>query len=373
MKDCQKLTDKAYQKLIRPFLFRQDPEEIHELTLNWLEQAERFGSPHLYKFFYPPVSDLHRLKMECFGLEFPNPVGIAAGLDKNAKVYNSLLSLGFGFVECGTITSRPQPGNELPRIFRLLEDEALINRLGFNNQGQDALLQRLHQRPKQGIVGINLGKNKDTPNEKAAEDYQRLLTAVWHTASYVAVNISSPNTPNLRELQEKVALQRLLDSLFQTAQELQLQHPRQLPILLKIAPDLSDEALRDLLEVVHQFPLAGLIATNTTLERNQLRSSHAHQTGGLSGSPLHTLSTQILSKLYRELQGKLPLIGVGGIKDGKSAYDKIKAGATLLQVYTGLVYQGPGLANQICRELLAHLDNDGYSHLSDAIGADHRS
>ena len=209
-------------------------------------------------------------------------------------------------------------------------------------------------------------------NEKAAEDYQRLLTAVWHTASYVVVNISSPNTPNLRELQEKSALQRLLDSLLQAAQELQLQHPRQLPILLKIAPDLSDEALRDLLEVVRQFPLAGLIATNTTVERNQLRSSHAQQTGGLSGRPLQTLSTQILSKLYRELQGKLPLVGVGGVTDGKSAYEKIKAGATLLQVYTGLVYQGPGLANQICRELLTHLDKDGYAHLSDAIGADHR-
>ena len=195
---------------------------------------------------------------------------------------------------------------------------------------------------------------------------------MWHTASYVVVNISSPNTPNLRELQEKSALQRLLDSLLQAAQELQLQHPRQLPILLKIAPDLSDEALRDLLEVVRQFPLAGLIATNTTVERNQLRSSHAQQTGGLSGRPLQTLSTQILSKLYRELQGKLPLVGVGGVKDGKSAYDKIKAGATLLQIYTGLVYQGPGLANRICRELLAHLDKDGYSHLSDAICADQR-
>ncbi|MBT90222.1 MAG: dihydroorotate dehydrogenase (quinone), partial [Deltaproteobacteria bacterium] len=187
MNGCRALTDKAYLRLIRPFLFRQDPEEIHELTLNWLEKAERFGSLHLYKLLYPPVPDLHRLKMECFGLEFPNPVGIAAGLDKNAKVYNSLLSFGFGFVECGTITPRPQPGNERPRIFRLLEDEALINRLGFNNQGQDALLQRLHQGPKQGIVGINLGKNKDTPNEKAAEDYQRLMTAVWHTASYVVV------------------------------------------------------------------------------------------------------------------------------------------------------------------------------------------
>ena len=372
MNGYQSLTDKVYQSLIRPLLFRQDPEEIHELTLNWLEKAEPFGSSRLCKLFYPPVPDLHRLKIECFGLEFPNPVGIAAGLDKNAKIYNSLLSFGFGFVECGTVTPRSQTGNERPRIFRLLEDEALINRLGFNNQGQDALLQRLHQRPKQGIVGINLGKNKDTPNEKAAEDYQRLLTAVWHTASYVVINISSPNTPNLRELQGKASLQRLLDYLFQTAHELQLQHPRQLPILLKIAPDLSDEALCDLLEVVYQFPLAGLIATNTTVERNQLCSSHAQQTGGLSGRPLQTLSTQILSKLYRELQGKLPLIGVGGVTDGKSAYEKIKAGATLLQVYTGLVYQGPGLANQICRELLVHLDKDGYAHLSDAIGADHR-
>ena len=372
MNDCHALTDKAYQRLIRPLLFRQDSEEIHELTLNWLEKAERFGSLPICKIFYPPVPGLHRLKMECLGLEFPNPVGIAAGLDKNAKVYNSLLSFGFGFVECGTITPRPHPGNARPRVFRLLEDEALINRLGFNNQGQDALLQRLHQRPKQGIVGINLGKNKDTPNEKAAEDYQQLLSAVWHTASYVVINISSPNTPNLRQLQEKTALQRLLGCLFQAAQELQLQHPRQLPILLKIAPDLNDEALRDLLEVVGQFPLAGLIATNTTLERNQLRSSHAQQTGGLSGRPLQNLSTQILSNLYRELQGKLPLIGVGGVTDGKSAYDKIKAGATLLQVYTGLVSQGPGLANQICRELLVHLDKDGYPHLSNAIGANHR-
>jgi dihydroorotate dehydrogenase len=372
MNDCQTLTDKAYQGLIRPLLFRQDPEKIHERTLDWLEKAERVGSLNLFKLFYPPVPDLHRLKIESLGLKFPNPIGIAAGLDKNAKVYKSLLSFGFGFVECGTITPRPQPGNNGPRIFRLPEDEALINRLGFNNEGQDALLQRLDKSPKQGIVGINLGKNKDTPNEKAAEDYQRLLTSVWHHASYVVVNISSPNTPNLRELQKKNALQLLLDYLFQTAQKLQSKHPRHLPILLKIAPDLSDEALQDLLEVVRQFPLAGLIATNTTLQRGQLHSAYAQQTGGLSGRPLQALSTQIISKLYRELKGQLPLIGVGGIVDGQSAYEKIRAGATLLQVYTGLVYQGPGLANQIFRELLLLLDKDGFVNLTEAIGADHR-
>lgn len=364
---------RSYQHFVRPLLFCQDPEEIHERTLRWLAQAEQFGSLPLLERVFSTSSRFEKLQTHCLGLDFPNPVGVAAGLDKNAKVYNSLLAFGFGFVECGTVTPRPQPGNDRPRLFRLLKEQALINRLGFNNDGQEVLAHRLRKRPLRGVVGVNLGKNKVTPNERAPEDYRMLVQALWKVADYLVINVSSPNTPHLRELQEKESLQRLLDVVFQTAEGLQLQQQRTVPILLKIAPDLTDEALQDLLGVVREFPLSGLIATNTTLRRERLTSSQAQESGGLSGPPLRALSTQILSTLYRELNGQLPLIGVGGVRDGKSAYEKIRAGASLVQLYTGLVYQGPTVALQICQELEELLGRDGFSHLKEAVGSDHRS
>jgi dihydroorotate dehydrogenase len=365
--------NQLYTAFVRPALFSQDPEVIHERTLAGLQRAERLGSLPILRRFYPPPAGQERLRISRFGLEFPNPIGIAAGLDKNAKVYNSLFAFGFGFVECGTVTPRPQPGNEPPRLFRLLEDEALINRLGFNNEGQEMLASRVRRKPPQGILGINIGKNKVTPNEQAPDDYRMVLRAVWDVAAYIVVNVSSPNTPNLRELQEKAALQQLLSVVFQTADELQGQRHRSVPILLKIAPDLTDEALQDLLTVVRAFPLQGLIATNTTLRREGLRSSQSHETGGMSGKPLRDPSTAIIRTLFDALGHSLPIVGVGGVYDGESAYEKIRAGACLLELYTSLVYRGPGVANQIQQELLQLLDRDGFARLEDAVGADKKS
>jgi dihydroorotate dehydrogenase len=300
-----------------------------------------------------------RLAINVLGLSFLNPVGLAAGFDKNALIPDAMGKLGFGFVECGTVTPRPQSGNPRPRLFRLAEDRAVINRLGFNNAGMAAAARNLVRRKGKGIVGINIGANKDSIDRIA--DYARAFAELSPLADYVTVNVSSPNTPGLRGLQNKDELTRLLDTLTQTRKS-------KIPLLLKIAPDLDGAALDDIAAVVGASRIEGLIVSNTTLARPALASSNASETGGLSGAPLFAPSTEILRQMRLRLGGAVTLVGVGGISSGADAYAKIRAGASLVQLYTALVYQGPGLITRIRRELTALLARDGFAYLADAVG-----
>jgi dihydroorotate dehydrogenase len=310
------------------------------------------------------AADDLRLAISVLGLSFPNPVGLAAGFDKNAQVPDAMARLGFGFVECGTVTPRPQSGNPQPRLFRLAQDRAVINRLGFNNAGMAAAARNLARRKAKGIVGINIGANKDSADRMA--DYTSAFAALSPLADYVTVNVSSPNTPGLRGLQNKDELTRLLDSLTQTRKS-------KIPLLLKIAPDLDGQALDDIAAVVRASSIEGLIVSNTTLARPPLASRHAGETGGLSGAPLFAPSTEILRQMRLRLGNAVILVGVGGIASGADAYAKIRAGASLVQLYTALVYQGPGLVGRIKRELAALLAQGGFAHLADAVGADAKS
>ncbi|MEQ8193131.1 MAG: quinone-dependent dihydroorotate dehydrogenase [Rhodospirillales bacterium] len=335
-----------------------DPETAHRcavcaLKAGLVPQPERLDDPCL--------------RVSLWGLDFPNPVGLAAGFDKNAEVFAPLLSQGFGFAEVGSVTPRPQPGNPRPRLFRLGEDGAVINRLGFNNDGMHAIAERLRQ-GRLGLVGVNLGKNFDSTD--AAADYAAGVEVLAPLADYVVVNVSSPNTPGLRALQGKEPLRALLSAV---KDALKRTVPNGRPLLLKIAPDLTEEDKRDIAEVVLEMGIDGLIATNTTLARpDVLKSKHRIETGGLSGRPLFAPSTEVLRDMYRLTEGKVPLIGVGGIACGWDAYAKIKAGASLVQLYTALVYHGPALVNQIKEELVRLLFADGYDRIEQAIGADHR-
>jgi dihydroorotate dehydrogenase len=291
------------------------------------------------------------------GIRFPNPVGLAAGLDKNGEYIDALAALGFGFLEIGTVTPRPQPGNAKPRMFRLVEHEAIINRLGFNNLGVERLLRNVERASFSGVLGINIGKNFDTPNDRAASDYLLCLDAVYARASYVAVNISSPNTQNLRELQSSERLDELLAALMERRDALAARHGATKPLLVKIAPDLDDAQIASIAALAVTHRVDGLIATNTTVSRDAVAGHpHASQAGGLSGRPLFGPSTKVLSKLASELQGRVPLIGVGGIAGGADARAKIDAGASLVQLYTGFIYDGPRLiaqARKACRAITA--------------------
>lgn len=307
------------------------------------------------------------LKTECFGLSFNNPVGMAAGFDKNAEAVDALHAQGFGFVEAGTVTPLPQPGNPKPRVFRLEEDEAVINRLGFNNQGLHAFVENLKSRKSSGIVGANIGKNKDSLD--AMYDYVASLEAVYAYADYITVNISSPNTVGLRDLQQKKALSDLMLAVGRKRDDLSKQHGIRKPVLYKIAPDLSAQDKEDIVEVALAHHIDGLIVTNTTITRpSSLSSSSANEKGGLSGKPLFELSTNTLREIYRLSGGKIPLIGVGGIASAEDAYVKIKAGASLVQLYTALVYQGFGLVSKINEGLIKLLQQDGYNTISEAVG-----
>jgi dihydroorotate dehydrogenase len=315
-----------------------------------------------------PVADDPALKMTLWGRDFPNPVGLAAGYDKNAEVPDALLTQGFGFVEIGTVTPEPQPGNPKPRLFRLVEDKAVINRMGFNNEGMAGVAGRLARRRCAGIVGVNLGKNKTT--EDAAADYEKGARALGPLADYLVINVSSPNTPGLRALQSRGALEDLVGRVGRTLADV----PARPPLLLKIAPDLTDDDRRDIAEVALAAGLDGLIVTNTTIERPEgLISSRRTETGGLSGPPLFEPSTQMLRDIYRLTAGRLPLIGVGGITTGAQAYAKIRAGASLVQLYTALIYHGTAQVTRIKQDLVQLLRRDGYQKLSDAVGADHVS
>ena len=328
--------------LSRPFLFAFDAERAHGLGLASLEAAYRSGlNPLIAKAPKP-------LPTKAFGLTFPNPVGLAAGLDKNGAHIDALLALGFGFVEVGTVTPRPQPGNPKPRMFRLPQQEAVINRLGFNNEGVDALVRNVERaRRIGGLLGINIGKNKDTPNESAEDDYLHCLRKVYPLADYVTVNISSPNTAGLRELQEEQALRRLVSALRDEQEKLAGQHGKRVPMLVKIAPDLSESDIDAAGRVLGDLAVDGVIATNTTIARDGVEGARfADEVGGLSGAPLMGKSTAVLRMLRTRLPEAIPLVGVGGILHGADAATKQAAGATLMQFYTGLIYRGPALIGE---------------------------
>ena len=328
--------------LARPFLFAFDAERAHGLGLASLEAAYRCGlSPLLAT---PP----RPLPTKALGLTFPNPVGLAAGLDKNGAHVDALLSLGFGFVEVGTVTPLPQPGNPRPRMFRLPQQQAVINRLGFNNLGVDVLVRNVERAKRRtGLLGINIGKNKDTPNEDAVADYLVCLRRVYPLADYVTVNISSPNTAGLRELQEEQALRKLVGTLRDEQEKLAARHGKRVPLLVKIAPDLSENDIDAAARVLGDLAVDGVIATNTTISREGVEGSrHAQQAGGLSGAPLMGQATTVLRMLRTRLPDTIPLVGVGGILHGADAVAKMAAGASLVQCYTGLVYRGPELIGE---------------------------
>jgi dihydroorotate dehydrogenase len=332
-------------KLARTALFQLDPEVAHDLALKSLSLL----GPGAALLGAGAAGGEARRVM---GLDFPNPVGLAAGLDKNGEYIDALGTLGFGFLEIGTVTPRPQPGNPRPRMFRLESHEAIINRLGFNNQGVEALLRNVGRAAYSGILGINIGKNFDTPNERAADDYLACLDAVYDRASYVTVNISSPNTKNLRDLQSTQKLDELLAAVMARRAALADRYGRVKPLAVKVAPDLDDAQIASIADLAAKHRVDGLIATNTTVERAAVKSHrHGLQAGGLSGRPLLEPSTAVLGKLARALDGRVPLIGVGGILSGADAREKIEAGASLVQLYTGFIYRGPALIAQARRAL----------------------
>jgi len=335
-------------RLFRPALFRLDPEIAHHLTLAGLNAAYSLG---LSRIVSPRPPDDPRTVM---GLNFPNPVGLAAGLDKNGDCINGLAALGFGFIEIGTVTPLPQPGNPKPRLFRLPQANAIINRMGFNNHGVNKLIENVRHAKYQGILGINIGKNAATPIEKAADDYLICVRKVYAFASYIIVNISSPNTRNLRQLQDEDALNDLLIQLKAEQQKLADTHGKYVPIALKIAPDLETEQIVQIARLLVQHRIDGVIATNTTLSREGVANlPHGTETGGLSGSPVRDKSTAVIRQLAAELKGALPIIGVGGILSGADAAEKITAGASLVQIYSGLVYRGPALISEACAAIRA--------------------
>jgi len=358
-----------YRHCIRPALFTHDAERIHEFTLRQLSRAStsEFACEVLASFLAAPD-----LPVDLFGLRFPNPIGLAAGMDKNARAVSAWAALGFGFSELGGVTWHAQPGNPKPRVFRAVAEDAIVNRMGFNNEGAMALATTLRDWRVRGRwprhpVGINLGKSKITPLGSAPDDYANSFRLLRDLADFFVVNVSSPNTPNLRQLQDKAALEEILVALHEA------QRPGAArPILVKVAPDLSFDALDEIVELATKRKLAGLVATNTTITRpeatdRQTRIVYA-EAGGLSGGPLHTRSTQIIRHLFRQSRGRLPIIGVGGIFSAADAWEKITAGASLVQIYTGLVFEGPGIAKNIGSGLKTRLAEHGFKQLSEAIG-----
>ena len=335
-----------YKLIIRPILFWFDPEEVHYFTFSLIRFLSKIpGVSALFQAFYL-VKD-KRLETQVFGLTFKNPVGLAAGFDKDAKLYKELSNFGFGFIEIGTLTPIGQEGNPKKRLFRLKEDSAIINRMGFNNGGVLKAVERLKQ--NNGVlIGGNIGKNKLTPNENATKDYEICFDALFDYVDYFVVNVSSPNTPNLRELQDKEPLTLLLNTL--QNKNLKTQNPK--PILLKIAPDLTDEQLLDIIDIMATTKIAGVIATNTTISRDGLQSNNQSETGGLSGKPLTSRSTEVIRFLSQKSNNAFPIIGVGGIHSAKDAMDKLEAGASLIQLYTGFIYEGPKLVKDINKAIL---------------------
>ena len=342
--------------ILRPFLFNIDPETAHDLAIKSLK-----FNPLPSKIF--EVEDEQMLKVQLLGKNFPNPIGLAAGFDKSAEAYNSLLRLGFGFVEVGTVTPSKQFGNPKPRIFRLKDDAALINRLGFNNDGIEIIKNRIKLNDKKGIVGVNIGPNKETKDQK--NDFCLGLKNFFDIADYITVNISSPNTEGLRDFHEQEKLKNLLLALNKIKKE----NKTDISLLLKVSPDIEDNYISEIVDVATNNDIAAIILTNTTNgNRDNLRSETKKEKGGLSGKPLQEISTNMIKKFYKQLNGKIPIIGVGGVDSGKSAYEKIIAGASLLQLYTSFIYRGPSIAKDIKKELIQILKTEGLSNIKEAIG-----
>ncbi len=332
--------------LLRPLLFSLDPETAHEVTLKLLKTSHETG---LAKLIYPDIPDK---PVQVMGLDFKNPVGLAAGMDKNGDYINALDALGFGFLEIGTVTPRPQPGNLKPRLFRLPEHQAIINRMGFNNLGIDHLLTQVRLSRYSGILGINIGKNFDTPIEKATDDYVIGLRKAYPSASYITINISSPNTKNLRQLQQGDEIKALIATLKEEQLKLQIEHGFYVPLAIKIAPDLNDDEISHIARLLLEFEIDSVIATNTTIFRGAIAGHPlAHEAGGLSGAPVKAASTRVVRSLASELNGKVAIIAAGGILSAEDAQEKIKAGAQLVQVYSGLIYKGPQLIEDIIKVL----------------------
>jgi dihydroorotate dehydrogenase len=362
-----------YRQVLKPFLFRMDPEHIHHKMIGALKQAGKFpGGTALLQAMYG-VKPHPELETELWGIQFPHPVGLAAGLDKNGQAVPAFSSVGFGFMEVGTVTPKGQPGNDMPRLFRLPPDEALINRMGFNNAGADEMVKELASIRHRPIpVAVNIGKNKDTPNEQAVEDYVQCIRTLYDYANLFVVNISSPNTPGLRNLQHGDELRALLAAV---TEEMDTQKRKRsadaaLPILVKIAPDMDQMELEQVVETISSSRISGIIATNTTLSREGLTHSNASETGGLSGKPLTSRSTEVIRSIYKLTEGKLPIIGSGGIFTAEDAYDKIRAGASLVEIYTSLIYKGPEVNRELAAGLLRLLRRDGFSHISQAVGTE---
>ena len=366
-----------YRRLIRPAFFKQDPEAVHQATMRWLGRVSRNA---LASEALEAMCGAVRLPVDLFGLRFPNPVGLAAGMDKSAEAVPAWKSLGFGHTELGGVTWHAQPGNEKPRIFRAPATEAIVNRMGFNNPGAVAIAEELaHWRasdrwPKHP-VGINLGKSKSTPLSQAPEDYANSFRALWPHADFFVVNVSSPNTPNLRKLQDKSALDEILAAMQQVNAAASRQSAAK-PILVKVAPDLTFDALDEILSLVDERQLAGLVATNTTIARPQsddpqVQKTYA-ETGGLSGRPVRERSTEVIRHLSQQSKGKVPIIGVGGIFTVEDAWEKITAGASLIQLYTGFIYEGPMLPKRIVAGLTEKLRERGMKIISEAVGSGNR-
>ncbi|KJR29964.1 dihydroorotate dehydrogenase (quinone) [Vibrio navarrensis] len=333
-------------RLARAGFFQLDAEKAHDLAI---QNFKRFTGTPLDLFYRQQLP--HR-PVECMGLTFRNPVGLAAGLDKNGECIEAFDAMGFGFVEVGTVTPRPQPGNDKPRLFRLVNAEGIINRMGFNNEGVDSLIENVKKAKYSCILGINIGKNKDTPIEKGVEDYLICMDKVYEYAGYIAVNISSPNTPGLRSLQYGEALDELLSALKRKQEELTEKYKKYVPLTLKIAPDLTDQEIKQICQSLIKNKIDGVIATNTTLDRSIVEGmKYANEAGGLSGRPLQSRSTEVVRLLHQELQGDIPIIGVGGIDSFVAAKEKMMAGANLVQVYSGFIYHGPGLVRDIVKNL----------------------
>jgi len=354
----------VYRSLVRPILFRLPPETVHELALHSLPFIpQRF----IAKRYSDPA-----LRIERFGLSFPNPVGLAAGFDKNGVALKPLAALGFSHIEAGTVTYHAQPGNPRPRLFRLSEDGALINRAGFNNEGAAAFARRVEQHRPDCVLGVSIGKSKITPLAEATADYVASFELVYNVADYIAVNVSSPNTPQLRELQQSEQLASLLSALQARGRELQQRYQRRVPLLVKLSPDLEHGELEVIVDVIERLKIDGIIATNTTVSRDGLRTDARRVAsfgeGGLSGKPLTNRSTKMIARLYELTGGRIPLIGVGGIFNAEDAWEKICAGASLVQLYTGFIYQGPTIAQQINEGLSRILAREGFASLDAAVG-----
>ena len=342
--------------ILRPFLFKLDPETAHDFAIKSLKL-------NLLPAKVFEVEDEQMLKIELLGKSFPNPIGLAAGFDKSAEAYNSLLRLGFGFVEVGTVTPLKQFGNPKPRVFRLEDDYALINRLGFNNDGIEAIKSRIQSEGKKGILGINVGPNKETKDQK--NDFCLGLKNFFNIADYITINISSPNTEGLRDFHD----QKKLIDLIVALNEIKKNEKTNIPLLLKISPDIKSNYISTIVETSIKHNISAIILTNTTnANRDNLMSKFKDEQGGLSGKPLHNISNDMIKKFYKELKGKIPIIGVGGVNSGKSAYEKIIAGASLLQLYTSFVYRGPSAAKNIKSELIQILKAEGIKNIKDAVG-----